>query len=168
MILYTLMKILFLDIDGVMVLEPHKDNNEGIHGHDPFYKPSVNALNQILAVTNCEIVMTSGWRRFFDLEQMKQIFQWNGIQNVPIGFTQDYHGDEKELPPGREIEMLRCREIMSWLTSHDANGRFSWCAVDDMDLSFGLDRFVRCPDNKFGLSYKGVPDKVISILKNAG
>jgi hypothetical protein len=162
------MKVLFLDIDGVMVLDPHKGKDEGIHGHDPFYKPSVGALNQILSVTNCEIVISSGWRRFFDLEQMQEIFHWNGIQKGPIGFTQDYNGNEKQLAAGKEIEILRCREIMSWLASHDANGRFLWCAVDDMDLSIGLDKFVRCPDNKFGLSFSGVPDKVISTLNGAG
>jgi len=160
------MKILFLDIDGVMVLDPHKGKDLGIHGHDPFYKPSVVALNGMLSTTDCEIVMSSGWRRFFDLEQINEIFQWNGVLKPPIGFTQDYIINEKQLPPGKEIEILRCREIMSWLSSHDTNGRFSWCAVDDMDLSFGLDRFVRCPDIYFGLSYKGVADKVISILKN--
>jgi Swiss Army Knife RNA repair-like protein len=162
------MKILFLDIDGVMVLDPHKGQDEGIHGHDPFYKPSVESLNHIISATNCEIVMTSGWRRFFDLEQIREIFQWNGVQKTPIAFTQDYNGHEKQLPPGKEIEMLRCGEIMSWLASHDAIGRFAWCAVDDMDLSFGLERFVRCSDNNFGLSYKGVANAVISILENGG
>ncbi|HKZ62464.1 MAG TPA: HAD domain-containing protein [Nitrososphaera sp.] len=157
-------KILFLDIDGVMVLDPHKGKNEGVHGHDPFYKPSVRALNHIISSTKCKIVNSSGWRRFFDFEQIQEIFQWNGVQQVPIGFTQDYDGEEKQVPPGKEIEMIRCREVLSWLRAHDTNGRPSWCAVDDMDLSFGLDKFVRCPDNNSGLSYRGVPENVISIL----
>jgi hypothetical protein len=93
-----------------MVLEPHKSKDEWIHGHDPFYRPSVKALNYILSVTSCEIVMTSGWRRFFDFEQINEIFRWNGIQKGPIGFTQDRNDDEKQLSPGKEIEMLRCRD----------------------------------------------------------
>ena len=160
------MKILFLDIDGVLVLDPHKGKDEGVHGHDPFHKLSVDALNHIISSTKCEIVLTSGWRRFFDLEQMQEIFQWNGVQKVPIGFTQDYNGDDKQLPPGNEIEILRCREVMSWLSTHDTNGRLSWCAVDDMDLSLELDNFVRCPDNNYGLSYRGVSEKVISTLND--
>jgi hypothetical protein len=158
------MKILFLDIDGVMVLDPHKVKEHGLYEHDPFYKPSVDALNHIISSTNCEIVISSGWRRFFDIEQIQEIFQWNHVQRVPIGFTQDYECDEGTLPPGKEIEMLRCREVLSWLRAHDTNGRLSWCAVDDMDLSFGLERFVRCPDHNFGLSYRGVPEKVIAAL----
>lgn len=158
------MKILFLDIDEVMVLDPHKVKDPGLYGHDPFYKPSVDALNHIISSTNCETVISSGWRRFFDIEQIQEIFQWNRVQKVPIGFTQDYDGDEKQLPPGKEIEMLRCREVLSWLRANDTNGRLSWCAVDDMDLSFGLDRFIRCPDNNFGLSCRGVPEKVIAAL----
>jgi hypothetical protein len=102
--------------------------------------------------------------KIFDIEQIQEIFQWNRVQKVPIGFTQDYDGDEKQLPPGKEIEMLRCREVLSWLRANDTNGRLSWCAVDDMDLSFGLDRFNRCPDNNFGLSYRGVQEKVIAAL----
>ena len=156
------MKILFLDIDGVMVLESHKGNGEGVHGHDPFFKGSVEALNNIITATKCEIVISSGLRRFFDLEQIQEIFLWNGIHKF-----QDYDG-KSELPAQREIEMLRCLEVMSWLRAHDANGRFSWCAVDDMDLSFGLDKFVRCPDNNLGLSYRGVPEKIISILNDTG
>ena len=164
------MKVLFLDIDGVMVLDPHRGKNKGVHDHDAFFKPSIAALNQIIKSTHCEIVISSGWRRFYDLEQMQEIFQWNGIEKHPISFVQDYEGNEKELPLplGKEIEMLRCREVLSWLKAHDANGRFSWCAVDDMDLSFGLDKFVRCPDIVFGLSYRGVAEKIIFILNGTG
>jgi hypothetical protein len=161
-------KILFLDIDGVMVLDPHRGKVKGIHEHDPFFKPSAMALNHIIKSTDCEIVISSGWRRFYDLEQMHDIFQWNRIHKVPISFVQDYEGNEKELPLDKEIEMLRCREVLSWLKTHDANGRFSWCAIDDMDLSFGLDKFVRCPDIVYGLSYRGVAEKVISILNGTG
>ena len=75
-----------------------------MHGHDPFHKQSVDALNHILSSTKCEIILTSGWRRFFDLEQMQEIFQWNSVQKVPIGFTQDYNGGEKQLPPGKKLK----------------------------------------------------------------
>lgn len=57
---------------------------------------------------------------------------------------------------------------MSWLSTHDANGRLSWCAVDDMDLCLELDNFVRCPDNNYGLSYRGVSEEIISTLNNRG
>jgi hypothetical protein len=71
------MKILFLDIDGVMVLDPHKVKDPGLYGHDPFYKPSVDALNHIISSTNCETVISSGWRRFLILSKSKKYF--NGI-----------------------------------------------------------------------------------------
>lgn len=133
------------------MLDAHKRVDKRIHEHDPFFEPSVKVLNQIISSTNCELVISSGWRRFYDLEQMREIFEWNQVQKVPTGFTQDYDKEDRQLPPGKEIEMLRCREIISWLETYDANGRFSWCAVDDMDLSFGLDKFVRCPDIVYGL-----------------
>jgi len=39
-------KILFLDIDVVMVLESNKGSGQGVHGHDPFFKGSIKALNE--------------------------------------------------------------------------------------------------------------------------
>lgn len=108
------MKVLFLDIDGVMVLDPHRGKDKGIHEHDLFFKPYTEALNHTIQSTDCEIVISSGWRRFYDLEQMREIFEWNRIQKLPIGFTQDYDRlEEEQMHPSREIEMLRCREILS-------------------------------------------------------
>ena len=161
------MKILFLDIDGVMVLDTAQGIEQAMRGETSFHKPCVQALNDSIIRTGCEIVVSSGWRQFFDLEQMREIFQSNGIAKAPMGFTQDYRAGE-QLPSGRELETLRCREILSWLASHDVNGRFSWCAVDDMDLSIGLDNFVRCPDNSCGLSYRGIVEKTVSILDEMG
>lgn len=57
---------------------------------------------------------------------------------------------------------------MSSLSTHDTNGRFSWCAVDDMDLSLGLDNFVKCPANNYGLSHSGLSEKIISTLNEIG
>ena len=161
------MKILFLDIDGVMVLDTAQGIEQAMRGETSFHEPCVQALNDIITRTGCEIVVSSGWRRFFDLEQIREIFQSNGIVKTPLGFTQDYRAGE-QLPAGKELEILRCREIMTWLASHDVNGRFSWCAVDDMDLSIGLDNFVRCADNNYGLSYRGIVEKVASILDRMG
>jgi hypothetical protein len=162
------LKILFLDIDGVMVLDIDQGIEQAIRGETSFHKPCVQALNDIISRTGCEIVVSSGWRQFFDLEQMREIFQSNGIVKTPMGFTQDYRPGQEQLPSGKELEIMRCREIMSWLGSHDVNGRFSWCAVDDMDLSMGLDNFVRCADKSYGLSYRGTVEKVASILDGIG
>jgi hypothetical protein len=157
------MNILFLDIDGVMVLGKVRGN--GLHGHDPFDKRCVNALNQIIEKTGCDIVITSKWKHFFDQIQMEQIFTWNGVKKLPIGFTED-SPNEPNVPPNRQIEMDRGREILTWLKDHDGAGISSWCAVDDMDLGFVLDRFVRCTDLNHGLAYEGVPERVISFLNH--
>jgi len=157
------MKILFLDIDGVMVLGKVRGN--GLHGHDPFDKRCVNALNQIIERTECDIVITSTWKHFFDQIQMEEIFTWNCVRKLPIGFTQDYPNDPKSSPNG-QIEMNRGREILRWLKDRDGTGISSWCAVDDLDLSCVLDRFVKCTDVNRGLAYKEVPEKVISFLNH--
>lgn len=160
----TSMKILFLDIDGVMVLGKVRGN--GLHGHDPFDKLCVSALNRIIEMTECDIIITSTWKHFFDQIQMEEIFAWNGVRKVPIGFTQDRPNDPKSSQE-RQTEIDRGREILTWLKDHDGTGISSWCAVDDMDLGFVLDRFVRCTDLNHGLAYEGVPERVISSLNHA-
>lgn len=87
------------------------------------------------------------------------------MRKLPIGFTQDYPNDPKSSPNG-QIEMNRGREILRWLKDRDGTGISSWCAVDDLDLSCVLDRFVKCTDVNRGLAYEEVPEKVISFLNH--
>ena len=147
-----------------MVLDTAQGIEQAMRGESSFHKSCVHALNAIISRTGCDIVVSSLWRSFFDLEQMREIFQSNGVLKSPFSFTQEYRRGQEQIASDNAQEIVRCREIMSWLGAHDVNARFSWCAVDDMDLSIGLGNFVRCPDKNFGLSYRGVVDKVVSIL----
>ncbi len=156
--------ILFLDIDGVMVLFGKGGIHNGIHDHDPFDKDCVQVLNKIIDETNCDIVISSTWKRDFDLKQIQEIFSWNGVKKIPIGFTPEI--DEKLLQD-KEFEVIKCREITKWLLENDPKARYKWCAVDDWDLSFELKNFVGCRDNKMGLKSKGISNKIILYLKTS-
>ncbi len=151
--------ILFLDIDGVMVLE---NNSEGIYDHSPFDKGCVKVLNDIIDKTSCEIIISSTWKHFFSLKEMQEIFSWNGVNKVPIGFTPNY---DKKLEQDEEPDIIKCHEITQWLSKHGSNDTCRWCVTDDWDLSYALKNFVRCRDNKKGLKLKGVSEKIISYLK---
>lgn len=146
------------------MLDIYRGIEQALRGEASFHEPCVQALNDITSRTGCEIIVSSGWRQYFDLEQMHKLFESNGVAKKPMGFTQDYRPCKDQIPLQNELETIRCREILSWLGSHDVNGRFAWCAVDNMDLSIGLDNFVRCPDKNYGLSYRGVVEKAATIL----
>jgi hypothetical protein len=155
-------KILFLDIDGVMVPIGTGATNNGLYDHDPFDIDCVKELNTIIEKTDCEIIISSTRRHFFDFEQIQEIFSWNGVQKVPSDLTPNY---ESKFGPDEEWENIRCHEISGWLSNNDTNQELKWCAVDDMDLSLGLQNFVWCHP-KEGLKSKGVTGQIISHLKN--
>ncbi len=83
------MKILFLDIDGVL-LPQFKNDGHFLYDDqmlERFPKNCINALNHILTETNCEIVISSDWRRYFNLSKLIDIFKINGIIKSPIDVT---------------------------------------------------------------------------------
>ena len=66
------MKILFCDIDGVIL--PFHNNNKRIEipdfnsSFELFDSKCVKVLNEIIQETDCEIVISSDWRNHFNLE----------------------------------------------------------------------------------------------------
>src|SRR5581483_3504008 len=107
------------------------------------------------------IIITSSWQNEFTLEQLREIFAWNGIRPAPINLSS---------PDGHSLvsHSRRGQEILDWLAS-DANvertdnPNFRWCALDDLDLSTQLSNFVKCDPNT-GLKDRQVVSRVISIL----
>ena len=78
------MKLLFLDIDGVMTNDDTIINPNHICS---FSKSCVEVLNQILQTHQVKIILTSSWRTVFDAEKQNQIFIENGIIQTPAGQT---------------------------------------------------------------------------------
>lgn len=155
-------KILFLDIDGVMVPYGKNVSTDGLYDHTPFDRDCTKILNAVIDKTDCEIIISSTWKHFFDLRQIQEIFTWNGVKKTPSGFTPNYN---ENLAANEEPDTIKCKEILEWLSKFNPEGRFNWCAADDWDLSFALQNFVGCSDNTQGLKFKGVYEKIISYLK---
>ncbi|HXX05873.1 MAG TPA: HAD domain-containing protein [Candidatus Bathyarchaeia archaeon] len=153
--------VLFLDIDGVMVPFGMVGRDEGIYDHDPFDKGCVKILNTIIDQTDCEIIISSTWKHFFDLKQIQEIFQWNGVIKAPIDVTPNSEETIDEEP-----EDIKCHEISKWLSKNKTKISHGWCAIDDWDLSFGLQNFVLCHNSRKGLKTKGISEKIIFYLEN--
>ncbi len=102
---------------------------------------------------NLQIVLSSDWRRHWTMNEIEEIFIWNGVCRTPIGFTSVEDCFQPDL-----LEANRSHQIMSWVES---NRITDWCAVDDLDLSKKLgDRFVWV-DPRMGIRQNGAFEKLI-------
>ena len=99
------MKIIFLDIDGVLNSELHvHEMGEAWDGNqiDP---KTVIRLNKITDATNARIVVSSSWRVCHSLEELRFILKAAGISAEIIGVTPILRSD-------------RANEIWEWLDNN--------------------------------------------------
>lgn len=155
------MKILFLDIDGVMVTSSCSDecNKWGYSIFDP---NCVVTLNYIVDKTGCEIVISSDWKNNFSLGEIREFFRYNNLISKPIGFTTNSNTYN-----GMNLESGRADEVNMWLKQHNFKDDDKFCIIDDLNMSkFFRGKFVHSTDNKVGISGEGIKENIISILNN--
>lgn len=144
------MKLLFLDIDGVMTSNS-LIKEEGTAGKlYPFSKNSVIALNNILESNNVKIILTSSWRTVFSVEKQCQIFEENGVSQMPRGATIDLGFENRSM------------EIQEYLERREVKG---FVILDDMAIEGFDDHFLRI-NPETGLTLDHVPT-INSILEMA-
>lgn len=182
-------KVLFLDHDGVICLpkqwgkrfdkmKAYNKNNSIIFGDeqndipvnirfDDFDKKSVELLNMIILRTSCDVVVSSDWKYWATLEEMKTFYNHQGIMESLIDYTpllkdcippSDFMWDSMY-----DLEQSRSIEIKTWISENHPK---TWVAVDDMDLNadpnWGLDSFIRTNPN-VGLT-ETISENIIKIL----
>jgi hypothetical protein len=202
------MKIIFLDNDGVICLS----NNWGSrfkkqekwggkklsmtqkeipleHRFDNFDQKAVEVLNEILKETDAEIVVSSDWRLYADIEELGDYYQSQGIIKRPYSVTEVFHytnwleegfipDDEGKFPWSRweNREQERHFEIMRWLGRNPSIT--NWVAIDDLNMGinintsygptereWGLSNFVWTPQQSEGIKQSGVKEKILKYLK---
>ena len=155
------MKVIFLDIDGVLATTScygkGKNNKWGSYMFD---QTAVVYLNFILNETGAEIILSSDWRHQYTLNEMREIFCHNGVLKGPIGFTpsmKPYKGDN--------LEAGRADEIKAWLKINAWKNDIKWVAIDDLNMDEWLHpNFVHCPNENEGIKRIGIRDKIINSL----
>lgn len=123
------MKLLFLDIDGV--LNTYDMGPET--GSAPIHPDKVNRLNYILRVTGAQVVISSAWRWVIHNGHMDLIgFDWllrsHGVHANRI------HGITRKDDPYNPADD-RGHLITEYLAQHKCE---KYCVVDDLDLSITL------------------------------
>ena len=161
---------IFLDIDGVMattseitvdIKEYNKANIRKPYLEAPykFNKDCVAALNEIIDTVNPTIILTSSWRKYFDLDQMEQIFADNGIKKFPEGST------HVKIPRDIDTEKGRVDEIVAYIRYC---GIKNWVVIDNYNLKKYFkeknhDRII-ITDPDSGIAGKLVKETVIKRL----
>lgn len=106
------MKIIFLDIDGVLNCQNgYKEGYckyvdlliEGKNTHyQSFYPPSKKLLNELINKTNAKIVISSTWRKS-GVERLKTIWKNENMCGEIIDITPSYRDNRFTVPRGCEI-----------------------------------------------------------------
>ena len=155
------MKVIFLDIDGVMCTSScygrGKENKWDAYMFD---HKAVAVLNFILQETGAEIILSSDWRHTYTLQEMREIFCHNNVIKGPIGFT-----PSSKTYLGNNLEGGRSDEIEMWIKTHAWKGDIKWVAIDDLNMSGRLHpNFVLCPREQEGIKRQGVKEQILKIL----
>lgn len=148
------MKILFLDIDGV--LNGHQYNDQA--KSNGICKSCVSQLNRIILETDCKIVLSSAWR---------YMISGGAMTNTGFRYMMSTHGvvglDIIDITVPDEEVPLRGNQISNWIQT---NAYDSFAVVDDE--WYGGPDYVRnrttLTNGKIGLTEIDA-DKVIEILK---
>ena len=191
------MKCIFLDHDGVICLS----NNWGGRSKkwskyrsanpeastdkmdapvfvrfDDFDEKAVRVLNQIIEETGAEIVVSSDWKRWANVEEMGEYYESQGIIKKPIALTPDlgectwYTNDVWVWSAKWDLEMSRVIEIKQYL--HDHPEITHWVAIDDLNMGkdedwkdWGLDNFVLTPRSNEGIKQSSIKGRVLKFLR---
>jgi hypothetical protein len=159
---------IFLDIDGVL-----STNNEYFMSTKNFWdkykfakkigikysfnEKCINVFNNILTEIDCQIILSSDWRKRYTLEEMDKIFRFNGVLQSPIAFTPVFESNFDSL------DRVRAAEIDTSIAEHNIT---NYVIIDDLRLDyFFADRFVLTDDFQ-GIKKSGIKDKILAFLKD--
>lgn len=151
-------KILFLDLDGVLVNAKSVAMHSGLHAQaDP---DCVSALNKITDTTHAKIVVSSTWRLSLSDRELAYLLQsWN-VTGTMIGSTPVIYKTTKQ----RDLMVYpsRSNEIGSWLKNHRWDD-FVILDDDGADIAFKS----RLVQTKFEIGLtEELADQAIGILNS--
>ena len=160
---------IMLDIDGVLSLDfdevtysNQKKWFEKMIARCPLNKKAVIKFNEICAIVNPIIILSSDWKDHYPIDLMNEFFEWNGITHKITDYTSTLWG--VRFTSYQQLEECRAAEILLYVHEHEVK---NYVAIDDLDLSPWIpDNFVCTPRSNEGIKQSGVKDKILNILLN--
>lgn len=163
------MKIIFLDVDGVLNSEvwnqKHKIETENGFLID---EETIKLLSHFIKTSGAKIVLHSGWRFWFDKnfspirkesENFKNLLDKNGLSFYD--FTPDL--TTEEIRKNGKFSLSKPKEILLWLNNHSDIS--NWVVIDDIVLNNKtIQKHQVAPDSKIGLTLADI-EKAIKLLK---
>lgn len=104
------MKVIFLDIDGVLNhnLYYEKINyDKSDYPYSKFDPEKIELLNTLIKNTGAKIIISSTWRKNTQKEELEKIMQKRGFKYTILDFTPklSYNGNYGAVPRGCEIQV---------------------------------------------------------------
>lgn len=193
------MKVIFLDNDGVICLANNwgsrykKQRKANIRRKfsstpempvefrfDNFDKKAIKVLNEIIQLTDAEIIVSSDWRYHASVEELGDYYTSQGILKRPIAVTSRTQDIDPELWNRHfsyysKLEEERAFEIRHTLGLYPSIT--NWVAIDDLfmgthlksrgytiEQDWGLSNFVHTPKSREGIKQSGIKEKVLNFL----
>jgi hypothetical protein len=165
------MKVIFLDIDGVLATHKQymmnrkkfQDKNsiaKELNIPYPFDPKCVKVFNQILDATDADIVLSSDWKLHFSLEDIDKIFKFNGVNKSPIDTTVNEDASMSNQTMNRTFqigEYVTRNNITNYVVIDDLNVGKYMVITNEEDKFFLTDDFE-------GIKKVGLKDKIIKKL----
>lgn len=141
----TTLKILFLDIDGVLNSRDFffRMRNIILSANEKIDPLAVARLNKITDATGAKIVISSSWRIGY-LSNLGGLVEFLKLHNITGEII-----DMTPLPNDLNFSKPRWKEIRSWL--HEHTEVTSFCILDDIDNMGPLSHAHVCTNSNVGL-----------------
>lgn len=148
------MKIVFLDIDGVLNSNFRNNNHKKENSDGTLIdKEKIRILAPLIKRANANIILHSGWRFWFDSElkplriEAQRLTQLLAEEGLTIsGVTPDL--TTEEIRATKKFSLVKADEILLWLKLH--NDVMGWVVLDDLDLIYSFDeRCAKCWDENW-------------------
>lgn len=139
------MKAIFIDIDGPLAwgtwmdgeveIDALRNREHSVKIPYPWVQEDCSALAEIVDRTGASLVVSSDWRKFYTLVDLKSVFQNYGIDPRSIVDATAQYNPVKNTGSSQEWE--RAYEIKMWVRAFRPK---HWIAIDDMKLSEHFNR----------------------------
>ncbi len=163
------MKVIFLDIDGVLNSNFWNDTHKReISDGTLIDEDKVMMLGQLIRNTNATVILHSGWRFWFDRDvkplrrEAERLIEMFEKEDIKIdGVTPDH--TTEEIRKSKKFSLVKASEILAWISQHD--NIENWIVIDDLDLhNEEVRKHQIFTDAKIGLTVENICEAERSLM----